>query len=79
MWRLDPQVERAPHTLGNMPAQGTKTTCHGTPSLCLAFLDALARLEGRDLQLFQLMLGGVVGHLNGLCLGRRRPESCPQA
>jgi hypothetical protein len=35
------------HTLGNMPAQGEEATRHGTPSLRLAFLDALARLKGR--------------------------------
>jgi hypothetical protein len=34
------------------------------PGLCFAFLDALARLEGRGPQLFQLLLGGVVGRLS---------------
>jgi hypothetical protein len=70
-------VECAVHTLGNMPAQGAKTTRHGTLDPRLAFLDALARLEGRGLQLFQLLLGGVVGRLDGLRLSRRRLESRP--
>jgi hypothetical protein len=37
------------HTPGNMPAQGAEATRHGAPGLRFAFLDALARLEGRSL------------------------------
>jgi hypothetical protein len=62
-----------------MPAQGAKATRHGTLSLRLAFLDALACLDGCGLQLFQLLLGGVVGRLDRLRLGRRRPKSRPQS
>jgi hypothetical protein len=58
-----------------MPTQGVKTTRHGTPGLRLSFLDALARLKGGDLQLFQLLLRGLLGHLDGLRLSRRCPES----
>jgi hypothetical protein len=39
----------------------------------------VARLEGGGLQLLQLLLRGVVGHLEGLFLGRRVPKSVPQA
>jgi hypothetical protein len=56
-----------------------ETTHHGAPVLRLPFLNALARLEGGGLQLFQLLLGGVVSYLDGLRLGRRGPESCLQA
>jgi hypothetical protein len=76
---LDPQVECTAHAQGNMPAQGTEATRHGTPGLRLALLDALARLESHDLERFQLLLGGVVGRLDCLRLGHRRPESRPQA
>jgi hypothetical protein len=64
---------------GNVPAQGMKATCHRTPGLRFALLDALTRLDGCSPQLFYLLLGGVVGRLDRLCLGRRRPESRPQA
>jgi hypothetical protein len=57
-----------------MPAQGAEATRHRAPGLRFAFLDALARLEGRGPQLFQLLLGGVVGRLDHLRLGRRRPK-----
>jgi hypothetical protein len=43
---------------------------HRAPSLCLAFLNLLAGLEGGSPQLLQLMLRGVVGRLNSLSLGR---------
>jgi hypothetical protein len=76
---LNPQVKCVPHTLGDVPAQGVKTARHGTFGLHLAFLDALARLKGGGLQLFQLLLGGVVGCPDGLRLGRRCPESRLQA
>jgi hypothetical protein len=47
--------------------------------MCLAILNALARLKDGGLHLFQLLLGGVVSRLDGLRLGRRGPESRPQA
>jgi hypothetical protein len=75
----DPQVKCTAHMLGDVPAQGAQTACHGTPSLRLAFLNTLARLEGGGLQLLHLLLRRVVGPLDGLCLGRRVPKSCPQA
>jgi hypothetical protein len=62
-----------------MPSQGTEATRHGAPDLRFAFLNALACLEGRGPQLFHLLLGGVVGRLDRLRLGRRRPKSRPQA
>jgi hypothetical protein len=74
---LDPQVECMAHTLGNMPAQGMEATRHGAPGLRFALLNALARLEGRGLQLLHLMLGRVVGRLKHLRLGLRRPKSRP--
>jgi hypothetical protein len=53
-----------------MPAQSGEATCHRALDLHFAFLDALACLEGRGPQLFQLLLGGVVGRLDRLRLGR---------
>jgi hypothetical protein len=76
---LDPQMKGTPHTLGDVPAQGAEATRHGALGLCFAFLNALACLEGGGLQLFQLLLRRVVGCLDRLRMGRRRPESCPQA
>jgi hypothetical protein len=70
---LDPQVKRAPHMLGNVPDQGVEVTRHGAPGL------RFARLKSGGPQHFQLLLGGVVGYLDRLRLGRRRPESRPQA
>jgi hypothetical protein len=64
---------------GDMPAQGPEATRHGAPGLRFALLHALARLEGRVPQLLQLLLGRVVGCLECLGLGRRRPKSRPQA
>jgi hypothetical protein len=68
---LDPLVKGAAHALSDVPTQSAETTRHGTPVLCLALLNLLARLEGGDLQLFQLLLQGVVGRLDGLRLSRR--------
>jgi hypothetical protein len=65
-----PQVERAAHALSDVPTQSTEMTLHGAPGLHLAFLNAKARLEGGGLQLFQLLLGRVVGRLDGLRLSR---------
>jgi hypothetical protein len=76
---LDPQVECMAHMPGNMPAHGAEVTRHGAPGLRLSLLDALARLEGRGPQLLWLLLGGVVGRLESLGLGRRRPKSRPHA
>jgi hypothetical protein len=76
---LDPQVECTVHTPGNMPAQGAEATHHGALGLRLALLHALERLKGRGPQLLQLLLGRVVGRLERLGLGRRRPKSRPQA
>jgi hypothetical protein len=76
---LAPLVKGAAHALSDVPTQSAKTTRHGTPVLQLALLNLLARLEGGDLHLFQLLLRGVVGHLDGLCLSRRVPKSYLQA
>jgi hypothetical protein len=65
---LDAQVKSAAHALGNVPAEGAEVTCQRAPGLCLALLDRLARLEGSGPQLFQLLLRGVVGRLDSLCL-----------
>jgi hypothetical protein len=67
---LDTQVKGAAHALGNVPAKGTEATCHRAPGLHLALLDPLACLECGGPQLFQLLLRGVVGRLDGLRLGR---------
>jgi hypothetical protein len=53
-----------------MPAQGAEVTRHRAPGLCFALLDPLARLESCDPQIFQLLMGGVIGHLDCLRLGR---------
>jgi hypothetical protein len=45
----------------------------------LALLDTLARFKGGGLQLFQLLLRGVVGRLEGFRLGCRVPKSVLQA
>jgi hypothetical protein len=76
---LDPQVEGASHTPGNMAAQGLVATRHGAPCLAGTLVDALAHLEGRLLQKPQLLLGGVVSHLEHSHLRHRLPESFPQA
>jgi hypothetical protein len=76
---LDTQVKGAAHAPGNVPTEGTEAARHRAPSLRLAFLDLLACLEGGGPQLLQLLLRGVVGRLNSLCLGRRVPLGGPQA
>jgi hypothetical protein len=76
---LNSQVKGAARALGNMPVEGTKATRHRAPGLHITLLDLLARLEGGGPQLLQLLLRGVVGHLEGLCLGRRVPQSVPRA
>jgi hypothetical protein len=76
---LDAQVKGAAHALGNMPAEGAKATRHRALGLHITLFDPLARLEGGGSQLLQLPLRGVVGHLEGLCLGRRVPKSVPKA
>jgi hypothetical protein len=76
---LDAQVKGAAQVLGDMPAEGVKTTRHRAPDLHVSLLDLLARLEGSDPQLLQLLLREVVGHLEGLCLGRQVPQTIPQA
>jgi hypothetical protein len=76
---LNAQVKGAAHALGNMPAEGAKATRHRAPDLHIALFDPLARLEGGGPQLLQLLLRGVVGRLEGPCLGRRVPRSVPQA
>jgi hypothetical protein len=63
-------VKGAAHTLSDVPAQSVETTRHRAPGLHLTFLNPLARLEGGGLQLFQLLLRGVVGHMDNLRLGR---------
>jgi hypothetical protein len=76
---LDPQAEHTSHTPGNMTAQGTEAARHGALGLHVALLHALTRLEGHIPQVFQLLLRGVVGCLDCLVLGRRRPKIRPQA
>jgi hypothetical protein len=63
-------VKGATHAPGNMPTEGAEATQHRAPSLRLAFLDLQAHPEGGSPQLLQLLLRGVVGRLNSLCLGR---------
>jgi hypothetical protein len=53
---LDTQVKGAAHAPGNMPAEGAEATRHRAPSLHLALLDLLARLEGGGPQLLRLLL-----------------------
>jgi hypothetical protein len=52
-----------------MTAEGTEAARHGAPDLHVAFLHALARLEGRIPQVFQFLLRGIVGRLDRLGLG----------
>jgi hypothetical protein len=69
------------HAKGFLYSQvkGTAATRHQAPGLHVALLDPLACLYGGGPQLLQLLLRGVVGRLEGLCLGRRVPKSVPQA
>jgi hypothetical protein len=76
---LEAQVKGAAQALGDMPTEGAKATRHRAPGLHVALLDVLARLVGGGPQLLQLLLRGVVGRLEGLCLGRQVPQSVPQA
>jgi hypothetical protein len=54
-------------------------TRHRAAGLHIALFNPLARLEGGGPQLLHLLLRGVVGRLEGLCLGRRAPKSVLQA
>jgi hypothetical protein len=74
---LDPQVERTSHMPGDMTAQGTETARHGALGLHTTLLHAPTRLEGSISQVFQLLMRGVVGCLDRLGLGHRRPKSRP--
>jgi hypothetical protein len=62
-----------------MTTQGLEAARHGAPDLHIALLHDLTRLEGRFPQVLQFLLRGVLGRLDRLGLGRRRPESRPQA
>jgi hypothetical protein len=53
---LDTQMKGATHVTGNVPTEGAEATRHRAPSLHLAFLNLLARLEGGGPQLVQLLL-----------------------
>jgi hypothetical protein len=50
-----------------MPTKGAQTAGQRASGLRFALFDRLAGLEGRSAQLYQLLLGGVVGSLQ--CLG----------
>jgi hypothetical protein len=76
---VDAEAERACQACGDMASQSLKVTCHRAPRLTGTSVNALAQLEGRLLQKSQILLGGVVGHLEHFHLRRRHPESCPQA
>jgi hypothetical protein len=67
---LDSGVERASHAFGDMAAQSPEATRHGAPCLTGTPVDALAHLERRLLQKFQILLRGVVGRLERLRLRR---------
>jgi hypothetical protein len=56
-----------------MLTKGAQTACQRASSARLALLDRLAGLEGRSVQLYQLVLGGVVGRLQRLSLTDRAP------
>jgi hypothetical protein len=71
---LDTQMKGLAHTPGDVPTESAEATRYRAPSLRLAFLDLLARLEGGGPQLLQLLLRGVVGRLDSLSLGRRVPQ-----
>jgi hypothetical protein len=49
-----------------MPTKGAQMACQRASSVRLTLLDRLASLEGRSAQLYQLLLGGVVGRLQRL-------------
>jgi hypothetical protein len=76
---LDAQVKSVTHAPGDMPTEGTQETRQRAPGLRLAFFDPLAGLEDGGLQLFQLLLRGVEGHLHHLSLSGCVPQSGPQA
>jgi hypothetical protein len=68
---LDAQVKGMAHVRGDMPTKGAQATRQRAPGLRLAFFNHLAGLEGSGLQLFQLLLRGVVGRLHSLGLSGR--------
>jgi hypothetical protein len=72
-------VKGAAQALGKMPAEGAKATRRRAPGLHIALFDPLSRLEGGDPQLLHLLMRGVVGCLEALCLGPRVPQRVPQA
>jgi hypothetical protein len=62
-----------------MPAKGAQTAGQRAFGLRLALFDRLAGLEGHDTQLYQLLLGGVVGSLQRLGPIGRVPQRGAQA
>jgi hypothetical protein len=62
-----------------VPAEGAQAAGQRASSLRLALFDGLAGLEGRDTQLQQLLLGGVVGGLQRLGPVGRVPQRGAQA
>jgi hypothetical protein len=62
-----------------MPAEGAQEAGQRAPSLRLALFHGLAGLEGCGTQLYQLLLGGVVGGLQRLGPIGRMPQRGAQA
>jgi hypothetical protein len=62
-----------------MPTKGAQTTRQRASSVRLALLDRPTGLEGRSAQLYQLLLGGVVGRLQRLDPIGRAPQGGAQA
>jgi hypothetical protein len=62
-----------------MPTKGAETAGQQASGLRLALFDRLAGLEGRNAQLYQLPLGGVVGSLQRLGPIGRVPQCGAQA
>jgi hypothetical protein len=76
---LDTEVQSPAHAPRDVPAKGAQATSQRAPSLRLALLYGLAGLEGRRMQLQQLLLGGVVGGLQRLGPVGRVPQRGAQA
>jgi hypothetical protein len=62
-----------------VPTEGAQTTRQRASSVRLALLDRPAGLEGRSMQLYQLLLGRVVGRLQRLGPISRAPQRGAQA
>jgi hypothetical protein len=76
---MDVEVQHSAHAPGDVPAKGAQAAGQRAPSLRLALLHGLAGLEGRGVQVQQLLLRGVVEGLQRLGTVGRMPQRGAQA